>query len=184
MKELFDQLKSISDILNVGRLIFYTAAGALVIVPLCLLTRVMMSTLQPTFTLQLASDLQALGAPPVSVWVLFLASLVTGFLIAAVAFLGLQDRSRRIAQEVRRTVSDRTCSVTYNYPLLRQKKDEDYANWLVSEYSRYVEIVTFVPIGVILGLAVTAIYTATFLVRDLARTTELVNEFETLSGRI
>ena len=39
--------------------------------------------------------------------------------------------------------ADRSTSFTYNYPLLRQKKDEDYATWLISEYFRYVEIATY-----------------------------------------
>ena len=41
----------------------------------------------------------------------------------------------------------------------------------MGEYYRYVEIVTLVPLGAILGLGVMTVYVAAFLVRDLARTT-------------
>jgi len=64
MKELFDQMKSITDALNAGRLIFYPFAGALIVYPLAMLARLLAhdssSLSQPLFT-QMSQDLTASG---------------------------------------------------------------------------------------------------------------------------
>src|SRR5438445_679567 len=60
-------------------------------------------------------------------------------------------------------------SYPYNYPLLRQKKDEDYAMWLISEYYRFVEIATYIPLGGIIGLILLALYMFVFLFWNPAR---------------
>jgi hypothetical protein len=45
MKDFFDQLKSITDIFNAGRLIFYPFAGALAVIPFYLFARILIVSL-------------------------------------------------------------------------------------------------------------------------------------------
>src|ERR1700692_116635 len=81
-KAFSDGLDKLTDILNVGRLIFYTAAGFCVSLPLAMSLRMLAhDPLQPYWG-QLLSDMSACAQYP-AVW---LVALVLGFLIATVAF--------------------------------------------------------------------------------------------------
>ena len=169
VKEFFDQFSRVTDILNLGRLIFYTAAGALIVFPAFMTGRLL---IEPSTSIsgQMAGAGAALAKGPVQA-VLFLASMVVGFLIATAGFPvvldGLSDEIRRqMAQEA---VGSASYSFPRNYPLLRSKSDDDYAAWLISEYYRYVEIATYIPLGAIGGLVLAALYLLLFLLKDSAR---------------
>jgi hypothetical protein len=169
MKDFFDQIKSFTDILNVGRLIFYPFAGALVVVPLYLIFRLALVDPAPTLTAQLLIDARHVTITSWSVtWFLIGSSMITGFLIATVGFSVLSDLAARLPREVLAPLSSENTSFRYNYPLLRQNKSEDYATWLISEYYRYVEIATYIPLGGIIGLALVDVYVLLFLVKDFA----------------
>lgn len=165
MKELFDQLKSITDIFNVGRLVFYPFAGALVVVPFYFLVRIFVQPPAALLHLQLASDIDSMGGS----WrplVFFLASTVVGFLVAVAGFSILDRVGAEASKEVAAQNPNYAVSFTYNYPLLRQKKDEDYATWLIGEYFRYVEIATYIPLAAIVGLGLMTLYVLVFVVRQ------------------
>lgn len=167
MKELFDQIKSITDTLNVGRLIFYPFAGVLIVYPLSMLIQLLVTgPCRPLFA-QMYQDLNASGAGLGIV----LSSIVVGFLVATVGFSAvLEDVVAKVKEEIKQESANEN-SFSYNYPLLRQKKEEDYATWLISEYYRFVEIATYIPLGGISGFVLLELYMFAFLFLDPARRT-------------
>ena len=169
MKDFFDQIKSVTDILNVGRLIFYPFAGALVVVPLYLILRLALVDPAPTLSAQLLIDARHVTMTSWSVtWILIGSSMIIGFLIATIGFSMLSDLASRMPAEVLTPLSPESTSFTYNYPLLRQNEAEDYATWLISEYYRYIEIATYIPLGGIIGLGLVGVYVLVFLLKDFA----------------
>ncbi len=157
VKEIFDQFGKVTDILNLGRLIFYTVAGALVVLPAYMIGRLIT---QPAASLsaQMASGADTL-AQASTAGVVFLASIVVGFLIATAGFpIVLEGLSDEIRRQMAQETGTNKYSFPRNYPLLRHKTDDDYAAWLISEYYRYVEIATYIPLGAIVGLALTGLY--------------------------
>lgn len=170
VKELFDQLKgSFTDILNVGRIIFYPFAGFLTIVPFYMIVRLLLDE-QPSRLLstQMLKNLHNITNTTLTVtFTLFMSSLVVGFLLATVGFPMLIDG---LGPDISMDVEGEPLAMNsfpYNYPLLRNKKDkdEDYAGWLISEYYRYVEIVTYIPLGGYIGLVLIEVYVFVFLLR-------------------
>lgn len=168
MKELFDQFKSLTDIFNAGRLVFYPMAGALIVLPAYLLIRIALVTPAPTLHAQVVGDLRSLGAIEHVGWLVVFASTVVGFLTAVVGFRVLERATAETVRDVTAQLPARATSYNFNYPLLRQKKDEDYATWLMSEYFRYVEIATYIPLGALTGLVLITLYVCVFVIRRFA----------------
>jgi hypothetical protein len=165
MKEFFDQLEKITDILNVGRVVFYPVAGVLVVLPIFMIFELLKLP---------SSEL------PRYVWInpipekisisfgltLFILSLAVGFLIAIAGFcVVIQRLSPEVSEEVS-TTGPKEYSFAYNYPFLSNKKGADYAAWLLSEYYRYLEIAIFVPLGAVIGLALLEAYLIIFVAKD------------------
>lgn len=167
MKEFFDQIKgSITDILNVGRLIFYPFAGILIVFPLYMIVRLLLAEPCETLSAQILIDLRHITN---SSWsaasILFASSVVVGFLLATTGFsMVLEELGADVNKNVEQELLSMS-SLSYNYPLLRQNKDEDYAGWLISEYYRYVEIAAYIPLGGIIGLVLLEAYVFLFLLR-------------------
>lgn len=169
IKEFFDQFGKLTDILNVGRLIFYTTAGAAVVVPAYLIVRLLIEPPAPlTMHISKASAALAAGWTP---WVVAFASVVVGFMIAAVAFPVIDTVITQIRGEASSESSGGTeDSIARNYPLLRNNHPtEDYVAWVISEYWRYVEIVTYIPLGAIAGLVLTEVYVLLAILWDASR---------------
>jgi len=124
----------------------------------------------PTLMAQLLIDARHVTITSWSVtWLLVATSLIMGFLIAIIGFSTvLVDLVQRLPSEVLVPFGPENTSFTYNYPLLRKNKNEDYATWLISEYYRYIEIATYIPLGAIIGLALLDVYVFLFLVKDFA----------------
>jgi hypothetical protein len=162
IKEFFDGLSKATDILNLGRLIFYTTAGALVVLPTYMIAAQM-------FELRLVTNIDLASWHAAG---LFLCSMVVGFLVATVAFpLVLDEVSRDVRREMAAdgVTPDDTYSFPRNYPMLRGKPGDDYAAWLISEYYRYVEIAAYIPLGAIAGLVLTEVYLLVVLVQQSIR---------------
>lgn len=171
LKDLFDQLKgSFTDILNVGRIIFYPFAGVLIVLPLYMIVRLLLGEPSHLLSTQMYEDLKKITTASWSVtFTLFASSLVVGFLLATVgSSMVLGGLSTDVNTEVEREPLARD-SFSYNYPFLRNLAKEDYAGWLISEYYRYVEIATYIPLGGIIGLALIEVYVFVFLLWDFAR---------------
>jgi len=180
MKEILDQLKGpFTDILNVGRIIFYPFGGALIVLPLYMILRLLLVMGEPgaspalttSFFTQMSIDLKhiTMASWPVT-FALLASSVVVGFLLATVGFpMVLDGLSADVNTEVEREPLAQS-SFSYNYPLLRNNKDkEDYAGWLISEYYRFIEIATYIPLGGIIGLMLSEVYVGVFLLGDFAR---------------
>jgi hypothetical protein len=169
VKELFEGLDKATDILNLGRLIFYTAAGALVVLPTYMIGWLLT---QPPAALatQLTAAMNALTKGS-ALGIICFASIVAGFLIAAAGFpLVLESMSGEIRRQMALEAAGvNEYSFPRNYPLMRNKGDHDYAAWLVSEYYRYVEIATYIPLGFIAGLGLSGVCLAIALLQDGAR---------------
>jgi hypothetical protein len=167
LKELLEQLGKMADILNVGRLIFYTFAGVLIVVPLHMNGRLLAEPKpdQSVF-IQMACDFNVSGLLSVNIVVL---SLVVGFVVAPAAFgIVIERLGKDLREEIEQVPINENSSFSYNYPLL--KKEQDYAAWLISEYYRYVEIATFIPLGFVIGLLLIGFYVFIYLMKDFTRT--------------
>jgi hypothetical protein len=160
IKALFDSLDKLTDILNVGRLVFYTAAGFCGVLPLAMNLRLLARDKPQPYWRQFLSDMVACTKHP-GVW---LAALVFGFLIASVVFSVVKPKS--VSQQ-----KIEVDSYEYQYPRLfsggmpDKSASKDYAAWLVSEYYRYFEIVTHIPWGILLSLPVYSLYSLVYLIR-------------------
>ncbi|MFL6386996.1 MAG: hypothetical protein ACJ71U_05865 [Terriglobales bacterium] len=167
-KSLFDSLDKVTDILNLGRLVFYTATGYLGVLPVCMTLHMLAQTQGPLapYWRQFLYDLIACSSR-YEVWI---AALVFGFVIVGVAYAltNFKPAPREaIDQE----------SYDYQYPRLfsggvtdaQRAMTKDYAAWLISEYYRYVEIVWYIPYAVFLSLPVYALYSFTYLFCTLGK---------------
>jgi hypothetical protein len=156
-KEITDSLDRLTDILNVGRLIFYTAAGFCATLPGAMTLRLLGNDRPQPYWTQFLSDLTA-GSRRLEVW---LVSLISGFFISSVSLtlVKLRDPGHREFD---------TESYDYQYPRLSSggvhpDKGKDYAAWLVSEYYRYLEIVWYIPAGILFALPFLALYSLVYL---------------------
>jgi hypothetical protein len=161
-KALFDGLDKITDILNIGRLIFYTSAGLLLLLPIAMSLRLLAGDPLGPYWQQFLSDLKACGHN-YGVW---FGALVLGFVISAVANALVMNFASVPVGPIHDTYFD------YQYPRLysggMRPKDgtsKDYAAWLISEYYRYVEIVIFIPYAILLSLPVYSFYSLVYLIR-------------------
>ncbi|MDP9121301.1 MAG: hypothetical protein M3O15_08020 [Acidobacteriota bacterium] len=162
-KAFSDGLDKLTDILNVGRLIFYTAAGFCVSLPLAMGLRMLAhEKLQPYWG-QFLSDMAACAKHP-GVWLI---ALVLGFLVASVAGAVVDF------DEPPHETFDKE-SYSYQFPRLfsggvhDKGTSKDYAAWLISEYYRYFEIVLYIPSGILVALPIFAVYPLLYIVRSSA----------------
>jgi len=169
--QLFSGLDRMTDILNLGRLVFYTAAGALVYAPLWLLVYLLEvpKIAGQSYFQYLNAAIGALGEAS-SGYPFWFISTVLGFLIAGAAFVTVvapvssKVKSQLAHEEINKH------GFPYNYPMLvkgSSKTDKadprDYASWFIAEYYRYVEIVTYLPLGLMLGVLLMALHSGLFL---------------------
>jgi hypothetical protein len=160
-KSFSDGLDKLTDILNVGRLVFYTAAGFCLSLPLAMTLRLLAQPRPAQYWTQFLADATACARHP-GLWAF---ALVLGFLVASVAF-ALVD----FAEPARR--SPETDGYNYQYPRLfsggmpDKTSAKDYAAWLISEYYRYYEITVYIPYAIRLSLPIYAAYTLIFLLRS------------------
>jgi hypothetical protein len=164
-KGFSDGLDKLTDILNVGRLIFYTAAGFCVSLPLSMSLRMLAHDNPKSYWEQLLSDLAACAKHP-GVW---LVALVLGFLVASVAGAVVNFA------EPPHQVFDKE-SYSYQYSRLfsggelsKSSTQKDYAAWLISEYYRYFEIVLYIPSGILVAFPLFATYSLIYLFRTSER---------------
>ncbi|MEM8677480.1 MAG: hypothetical protein AAGF83_27025, partial [Cyanobacteria bacterium P01_G01_bin.67] len=168
LSQAISNLDKVFDIFNVGRLIFYPAAGGLAIYPLVMIVNLL--------TLEKESIPSNLLAPNLIIplqngnpWLAFFgASLIVGFLVVIVGYTQIIIPSKnQLDKELKDFNLNQSAikkRITYRYPLLRNnQKEENYHAWLVNEYFRYVEIAIYIPLGFFIGLISFAGYILVFL---------------------
>lgn len=159
INSIFNNVDKFLDILNIGRLIFYTAAGFLAVYPIYMILNLpTLSEDNPeNFFMSFAKVSQSINE---HYFILVYASLVAGFLIASVGFTVIIAQLEKSINEELINFEPSEDGFSYNYKLLRNnEEEEDYKAWLISESFRYVEIVLYVPMGFIIGLIFLAGYT-------------------------
>jgi hypothetical protein len=168
LKAVIDGLDKITDILNLGRLIFYTAAGFCASLPVAVGLRLLACEHPQKYWLQFVTDLRACTEH----WELWVAALIFGFVIANLANSVVMDRFARPPRPPAGSEKEKEEKDSYPYSYARlccggvcptpgatsAKDTKDYAAWLISEYYRYVEIVVFIPYGILLSLPVYSLY--------------------------
>lgn len=162
VKSLIDGLDKLTDILNIGRLLFYTSAGFCAMVPLAMCILLLgQENLTHTYWVQFVSDLVK-SSRHFEVW---LAALISGFIISVLA-----NATSEFAPPLPDPVPNQTYA--FHYPRLYsggmrlpQGTSKDYAAWLISEYYRYFEIALFIPYGLLLSLPVYSIYSLAYSIR-------------------
>lgn len=163
VKTFFDSLDKFLDILNVGRLIFYTAAGFLAIYPIYMILKLLTLSYESAgnFFKSFAAVSQSFTSD--DTFILFFASIIAGFLIANVGYTVVIDPlADRIKNKFINFIPSED-GFSSNYRLLRNDHEkEDYKAWLISEFFRYVEIGVYVPMGFIIGLIFLAGYTVVY----------------------
>jgi hypothetical protein len=163
IKSLFDSVDKITDILNVGRLLFYGTAGLIFMLPIAMTLRLLAHGHLDTYWAQFLSDLWACGRHP-AVW---FGALVMGFVISAVANAIVMDKLTPVPKgKIHKDYYDYQYSRLFNGGMRpKDGASKDYAAWLISEYYRYVEIVIFIPYAVLLALPVCSFYSLVYLIR-------------------
>ena len=173
LKELFS---SWTDVLNLGRLIFYPFAGAVIVIPLSMLYRLLVDpSPELEFWSQLSRNSTHLTQPSgAELALLFIGSIVAGFLVAIVGYaMVISPIGSEAMEDIKKQQRDpiEEYSIAYYYPWLSdvEPKQKDYLSWLISEYYRFVEIATFIPLSMIIGLGIVETYVFSFLCIDFAR---------------
>jgi len=155
---LKDALSKIVDTFNTGRLVFYTAAGFLFVLPCEMTLRLLVNGVEEksTFFQQAA----AFAKPGMETFVI---SIPVGFLIAIIGFQRvLTPLSEQLQADSAGRPLARSCYPSL-YPLLANNDKESYHNWLITEYYRFVEIATFLPMGFMAGIFVLFVFTLLYL---------------------
>jgi hypothetical protein len=168
VKSLIDGLDKLTDILNIGRLLFYTSAGFCAILPVAMCIALLgQEKLSHSYWVQFVSDLET-SSRKFEVW---FAALIAGFIISVLA---------NAIVKVTRSDPVPTDSIpkdTYTFQYARlysggvrlsQGTSKDYAAWLISEYYRYFEIALFIPCGLCISLPGYAIYSLAYSIRIFA----------------
>jgi hypothetical protein len=164
VKELFGALDKITDILNLGRLIFYTAAGFPPVLALAMILRTVGAE-DKSYWAQFKGDFVACSGSK-GVW---LGAMIAGFMVANIVYARSMSHLRiKPAGKVQKT------GFVYQYPMLRtgrlkrgaSEADFDFAAWLISEYYRYFEIVMYIPYGVLLSLPLLTAYSFARILLD------------------
>jgi hypothetical protein len=159
---LFNGVDKLTDILNVGRLIFYTSAGFCGILPATMLVRLLAEDSPARYWKQFAADL-VFCARRGEAW---FAALIFGFVIANVAYTTVIDK---LGRPGKKEEPDKE-GYAYQYARLssggtQPKTERDFAAWWISEYYRYVEIAVFIPFGILLSLPLYSLYSLAYLIR-------------------
>jgi hypothetical protein len=157
---LLNGVDKITDILNVGRLIFYTSAGFCAILPAAMVVRLLGQGPSGNYWRQFTSDL-VVCARRGEVWA---AALVLGFVIANLAYAAVFKKLARPTQK-----DPDPQGFAYQYPSLSAggatpKTEHDLAAWWVSEYYRYAEIAVYIPYGLLLSLPLYTLYSLVYLI--------------------
>lgn len=149
----------LTDVFNLGRLIFYSAAGALIAYPVAAGLMVLAGPLKGQLFAELVA--QAVLLTPAA---MAGASVIVGFVISGAGFvIVLGPIVPRVKARAEARPIDRR-GYPYRYPLLRNKPGTDYDAWLIQEYFRFVEIVAYIPLGLMGGLAALLLYAAAYVV--------------------
>jgi hypothetical protein len=101
-------------------------------------------------------DLRALGSNPPEQGALLLGSTVMGFLLAGTTFVSVISTAQDGAEKESKYAFPRL------YPLLRTE-NENYADWLVAEYFRFLELVVHFPVALMGMLALLDLYALSHL---------------------
>ncbi len=165
IKDLFGGADKVTDILNLGRLIFYTAAGLPPILASAMILRMMGGEFDAAYWSQFGADFLAC-IRSIEVWV---AALVVGFLVANLGYV----RALSTLQSKPEDSEIDTSGFAYQYPRLRSGRvargsgeaDFDFAAWLIHEYYRYLEIAVYIPYGVLLSFPLLSLYSFVCVVR-------------------
>jgi hypothetical protein len=163
-KELLEILSKIPDILNVGRLVFYSAAGFFAFYPVVMIYRTLAKKeLMPFF--EHLMETAPIGNA-VDYVLIYLGSLIVGFLIASVGFAAvIYPNSVKVKFQLD-SLGEYTNSYPFIYPrLCNDESKKGYDDWLITEFYRYVEIVTYIPMGLLLGIVFLIVYTIIYLFR-------------------
>lgn len=157
----FQSLGKATDILNFGRLIFYPVAGFFIFYPAFMIFKLLaLRDSQLTTFLENLKD-----TVPTDFLIIFVGSLIVGFLIAGYGYvMVIEPLSENVKTEIYELGLEKN-SFAYRYPFLRNSDSEDYQKWLIAEFYRFVEIVTFVPLGALIGLTLFFVYTVLYLLR-------------------
>lgn len=161
VKAILDGLDKITDILNVGRLIFYTSAGFFGVLPVSMVLRLLAAdTPAPYYWKQFAADLITCSRKG-EVW---LAALIFGFVVANIAYAAVSQGLGRPAREPNES------GLAFQYPRLssgggQPKAGSDYAQWWISEFYRYTEIAVYIPYALLLSLPLYALYSLVYMIR-------------------
>lgn len=156
MDQFLTLVKTLTDVFNLGRLVFYPLAGALIVAPLDLLLRLLLTSRVQPFQAQLGQDLSAMGSRLAEQVALLLGSTVMGFLIAGTTFVRVISTAQDGAEKQERYAFARL------YPLLRSER-ENYSDWLVAEYFRFLEILVHFPVALLGMLLVLDVYALSHL---------------------
>lgn len=158
-KDFFDALGKVTDILNVGRLIFYPVAGFFVLYPTVMIFRLL--TLQRSEIKTFFENLK--DTAPTDVWLILRGSLIVGFLVSAIGFATvIQPLSAKLKTEIDELSLNKQ-SLPYRSSYLKKEDKGDYLSWLIAEFYRYVKIVIYIGLGMLLGLGCLFIYTALYV---------------------
>ena len=158
VKELFGGVDKLLGIFNLGRLVFYTAAGFLAVYPAFAALEILACPLRGHPLAELVR-----WSPNGSFDRIGFAAIVMGFLVASYGFVQfVAPAGDAVKARVAQVPIDRS-SYPFRYcQLHRGDAKVDYEGWIIGEYFRFVEIVAYVPLGLIAGLAVTLGYTAVY----------------------
>jgi hypothetical protein len=159
MDKLLNVLKTVTDSFNLGRLVFYPLAGALILLPLDLITRLLLTEKVASFQVQLLKDLNALGNNAPEQGLLLLGSTVIGFLLASASFVSVIASAEQDARD-RCGLSGDAVSFPHLYVKLGTEK-ENYADWLIAEYFRFLEIVVHFPVALVSSCGLMGVYSLT-----------------------
>jgi hypothetical protein len=163
-EKLFDKLNDLSDILNVGRMVFYTGAGLLPVAVLFAFGKTVAtprSELDELVLRQFAHDLGSLADRP---FLAFYLSLLVGFVIMAGVYSIVIEP---IFSRIRSTLDDGRepdkRSFHFLFPRMVNNPETDYQAWLIREEWRYVELVALLPVGLMIAVVALVGYSLVFL---------------------
>jgi hypothetical protein len=157
-KQLSEAFSGAADIFTLGRLVFYTAAGALFVYPAAAGLCVLSSTLGGHPFAELASML-----PTMNLGAMLFSSTVAGFLIAGFGFVRVLSKVDAEAKRRAHLAPVDRRSYPFRYRQLRGGESLDCNAWLIQEYFRFVEIVTYVPLGLLAGLGALLLYSIAYV---------------------
>ena len=158
-ESIFKAIDKFTDILNVGRMIFYPTAGFCALLPVVMSLRMLKTkAIQDSYWAQFGSDLVSCAHR----WEVWLAAAIFGFIIATLANATTDLMPPPKVEE------DYDDNFSYRYPFFMNHSPEagkkaDYAAWLISEYYRYYEIALYIPYGILLSLPVYTVYSLAYL---------------------